>query len=64
MKVVVTRCDQHRSKCTTDLTFYLTVNCLPPFDIVFYQHKVVTLVTTPEVPYCEVSYNNYQKGGS
>lgn len=61
MEVVVARGDQNRPKSTTNLAFYLTVRRLPPFDVVFDESEVVTLVAASEVPYCEVGYNNDQK---
>lgn len=59
--MVVARRDQNRSKSTANLAFYLTVIRLPPFDVVFDQSEVVTLVAASEVPYCEVCHNNDQK---
>lgn len=59
--MVVARGDQNRSKSTANLAFYLTVSSLPPFDVVFDESEVVTLVAASEVPYCEVGDNNNQK---
>lgn len=56
--MMVARCDQNRSKSTTNLAFYLTVSRLPPFDVVFDESEVVTLVTASKVPYCEIGHNN------
>lgn len=64
MEVMVAWSDQHRPKSTTNLAFYLIINRLPPFDIVFDKSEVVAFVAAPEVPYCEVSHDNDQKGGS
>lgn len=64
MEVMVAGSDQHWTKSTANLAFYLVIDRLPPFDVVFDQSEVVTLVATPKVPYCEVSHNYDQKGGS